>query len=136
MARELLELTTDHGSFWVEIEVDSEKSEVADSDGLTKVSRPDKGEKSRTERLKAKFDDTIEGIIPMIKGLKNLTKDIDLKEVEVEVGVQFKKEVNVFVVSGGANIDFKVKFKWDVGNETDQPTSNPTRVKSLNEGSI
>ena len=115
MARELQKFTSEFGEFWVEIEDLSVSNNSEDDDGFRDYHKEDKGEKSVVNKATKKFRDTIEGIIPMVKELQSITQGINLKEVEVEVGLQFKKELDLFVVSGGANINFKVKFKWEVG---------------------
>ena len=99
MAKKLIEL--ENG---LVMEVDAPKSDIemisANGDVVDKV----KTSMSKVEKM------LIQSVQPIVNVYKGLDKEVLLEKAEVEIGIGFSAEGNIFVAKGNANANLKVKL--------------------------
>lgn len=52
----------------------------------------------------------LQSVEPVVNAYKVLNQDIELEKAEVEIGIGFSAEGNIFVAKGSANANLKVKL--------------------------
>jgi hypothetical protein len=132
MPKELQKFATEYGDFWIEVEIPEgrdNQDQTQSKRGLRDISVTQDADLARLRgnqsfEIPVDFGLSLEGIMPMIKKIRDLASSVQLKGVEIELGAKFAKKVNLFVVSGGADVDFKIKFKWEIekGKSSDEPS--------------
>jgi len=99
MAKKLIEL--ENG---LVMEVDAPKSDIemisANGDVVDKV----KTSMGKVEKM------LIQSVQPIVNVYKGLDKEVLLEKAEVEIGIGFSAEGNIFVAKGNANANLKVKL--------------------------
>jgi len=99
MAKKLIEL--DNGLI-MEVEIPQNDIEMISSSG-DMVEKVD-------QSIGAVESVLIKSIEPIAKAYKTLNQDMILEKAEVEIGIGFSAEGNVFVASGKASVNLKVKL--------------------------
>jgi hypothetical protein len=99
MAKKLIEL--DNGLV-MEVEIPQSEIEMISSSGEM-VERVDKSISAVKEVL-------IKSVEPITEAYNALNQDMILEKAEVEIGIGFSAEGNIFVASGKASANLKVKL--------------------------
>jgi hypothetical protein len=98
MAKKLIEL---ENGLLMEVEMpQSEIEMISGGDVLTKV----KSSMSTVETM------LVQSVEPIVSAYKSLNKEVILEKAEVEIGIGFSAEGNIFVAKGNANANLKVKL--------------------------
>ena len=99
MAKKIIEL---NNGLMVEVEIPQSEIEMI-SGGGEMIERVDKSI-SAVESL------LIKSVEPIAKAYSTLNQNMILKKAEVEIGIGFSAEGNIFVASGKASTNLKVKL--------------------------
>ncbi|SFV66583.1 hypothetical protein MNB_SV-12-1714 [hydrothermal vent metagenome] len=99
MSKKLIEL--DNGLL-MEVEIPQNEIEMISSNSDT-VERVD-------QSISAVESVLIKSVEPITKAYKTLNQDMILEKAEVEIGIGFSAEGNIFVASGKASANLKVKL--------------------------
>ena len=100
MSKKLIEL--DNGLL-IEVDVPKSEIEMISGGGGDMVERV----KSSMDRVEAILTQSVE---PIANAYANLHQSIKLEQAEVEIGIGFSAEGNIFVAKGNANANLKVKL--------------------------
>ena len=88
----------------VMVEIDIDKSEIeAISGGDDMVNKVDKSMKNVKGLL-------LKSVEPIVEAYEVLNQDVVLEKAEVEIGIGFSAEGNVFVAKGKASTNLKIKL--------------------------
>ena len=98
MSKKLIEL--DNGLL---MEVEIPQSEIEMISGGSDIERVDKSINAVETLL-------IKSVQPITQAYKALNQDMILEKAEVEIGIGFSAEGNIFVAKGKANANLKVKL--------------------------
>lgn len=80
---------------------------------------PANASKKSWVKINKRFEDAIKSVESMYKAMLAIAHKVSPDEVSIEVGVKFKAEASLFVVSTGSDIDFKVNMKWKAKTTTE-----------------
>lgn len=129
MPKILQKFTTDDGDFWMEIDLtDAEFQKYQAStqeSGKIPVGNDFITMDPSVNWSPEKFDVSALSLVPLFKSLQKVIKTVSPSGFEIEAGVKFKKSLNALFISGGADVDFKIKLKWDVHNDGASTPNNP-----------
>ena len=99
MSKKLIEL---NNGLLVEVEMSQGEIESI-SGGSDMVEKIDKSMESVKEML-------VKSVEPIVQAYEALNQDVVLEKAEVEIGIGFSAEGNIFVAKGKANANLKVKL--------------------------
>jgi len=99
MAKKLIEL--ENG---LVMEVDVPQREVENISSSGNVVEKVKASMATVEKM------LVQSVEPIVNAYKTLNQEVVLEKAEVEIGIGFSAEGNIFVAKGNANANLKVKL--------------------------